>query len=53
MQKGGRMGDKSTNSLSEKLKKMSFKIKKLKTGTPPRIDIRSINLNLQRRSKSL
>lgn len=47
---GGRIGDKSSCSLSKRLKKLNFKIKRLKTGTPPRILLKSINfkkLNIQ------
>lgn len=42
---GGRSGDPSSNSLPYYLKSLSFKIKRLKTGTPPRIDKRSINFS--------
>merc|ERR1712216_373069 len=45
VQKGGRMGDKSISLLSEKLRCFPFRINRLKTGTPPRIDIKSINYN--------
>ncbi|QCI25813.1 tRNA uridine-5-carboxymethylaminomethyl(34) synthesis enzyme MnmG [Buchnera aphidicola] len=40
---GGRMNDSASMHLSKKLKKLPIKIKRLKTGTPPRIDIRTIN----------
>ncbi|WP_367672109.1 tRNA uridine-5-carboxymethylaminomethyl(34) synthesis enzyme MnmG [Buchnera aphidicola] len=42
---GGRINDNSSIILSKKLKELSFKIRRLKTGTPPRIDIRTINFN--------
>ncbi len=41
---GGRNGEKSSLGLSESLKKLGFKIGKLKTGTPPRLHKRSIDL---------
>ncbi len=41
---GGRIGEKSSILLSNKLKSFFPVIGRLKTGTPPRIDIRSINL---------
>ena len=39
----GRINEKPTTGLSEQLKKYNFKIGRLKTGTPPRLDARSIN----------
>jgi len=39
----GRYNEKPTTGLSEQLKKFNFKIGRLKTGTPPRLDSRSIN----------
>lgn len=42
---GGRLGDKSSVLLSEKFKSYFSLMGRLKTGTPPRIDIRSISLN--------
>ncbi|WP_367671525.1 tRNA uridine-5-carboxymethylaminomethyl(34) synthesis enzyme MnmG [Buchnera aphidicola] len=47
--KGGRINDKSSILLSKKLKFLPFKIKRLKTGTPPRICRKSINFkNLEK-----
>ncbi len=44
----GRINEKPTTGLSEQLKKYNFKIGRLKTGTPPRLDSRTINfLNLE------
>ncbi|CAL4041849.1 tRNA uridine 5-carboxymethylaminomethyl modification enzyme MnmG [Buchnera aphidicola (Takecallis arundicolens)] len=40
---GGRINDVTSIKLSERLKKLPLKIKRLKTGTPPRLDIRTIN----------
>ncbi len=42
---GGRGGDLPSNSLSESLKDLGFKIERLKTGTPPRIHKRSIDFS--------
>jgi len=42
---GGRSGEKSSIGLTEKLTKLGFKSGRMKTGTPPRIDGRSINYN--------
>ena len=39
----GRFNEKPTTGLSEQLKKLRFKIGRLKTGTPPRLDSRTIN----------
>jgi len=40
---GGRAGDAPSNRLSERLREMPFKVARLKTGTPPRIDGKSVN----------
>jgi len=39
----GRYNEKPTKGLSEQLKKYNFKMGRLKTGTPPRLDSRTIN----------
>ena len=39
----GRYNEKPTTGLSEELKKNNFQIGRLKTGTPPRLDSRTIN----------
>ena len=39
----GRYDEKPTTGLSDQLKKYQFKIGRLKTGTPPRLDARTIN----------
>ena len=51
----GRYNEKPSTGLSEQLKKYNFKIGRLKTGTPPRLDSRTINFtNLEeQRKKSL
>ena len=41
----GRYNEKPTTGLSDELKKLNFKIGRLKTGTPPRLDSRTINFN--------
>ncbi len=47
----GRYNEKPSTGLSEQLKKYRFKMGRLKTGTPPRLDSRSINFkNLEKQS---
>ena len=43
-QSGGRAGDPASNELAKSLRNKSFRISRLKTGTPPRIDSRSVDL---------
>ncbi|HKV97406.1 MAG TPA: tRNA uridine-5-carboxymethylaminomethyl(34) synthesis enzyme MnmG [Gammaproteobacteria bacterium] len=40
---GGRAGDPPANRLAKRLRELPFRVGRLKTGTPPRIDGRSIN----------
>lgn len=40
----GRMGEAPANLLSENLHLLGFRLGRFKTGTPPRIDIRTVNL---------
>ena len=40
---GGRAGDPPANALSKRLRELPFNVQRLKTGTPPRIDSRSID----------
>jgi tRNA uridine 5-carboxymethylaminomethyl modification enzyme len=40
---GGRFGEKASMGVTESLEKLGFQSGRLKTGTPPRIDIRSID----------
>jgi tRNA uridine 5-carboxymethylaminomethyl modification enzyme len=42
---GGRAGDSASIALSERLREMPFRVDRLKTGTPPRIDGRTINFD--------
>ena len=42
-QAGGRAGDPPSNKLSERLRDLPFKVGRLKTGTPPRIDGKTVN----------
>jgi tRNA uridine 5-carboxymethylaminomethyl modification enzyme len=44
--RGGRAGDPASISLAERLRELPLRIGRLKTGTPPRIDGRSVNFDL-------
>ena len=41
---GGRVGEPTSKHLSEQLFELGFEVDKMKTGTPPRIDARSVDL---------
>jgi tRNA uridine 5-carboxymethylaminomethyl modification enzyme len=43
---GGRAGDPPATVLAQKLREMPFRVDRLKTGTPPRIDARSVNFDI-------
>ena len=43
---GGRAGDPPANALSRRLRELPFRVSRLKTGTPPRIDGRSIDYSV-------
>ena len=43
---GGRAGDPPSNKLSQRLRALPFRVDRLKTGTPPRIDGRSIDFSV-------
>ncbi len=43
---GGRAGDMPSISLAKRLRELPFRVDRLKTGTPPRIDGRSINYDV-------
>ena len=40
---GGRAGDPPSIALADRLRELPFRVERLKTGTPPRIDARSVN----------
>jgi len=43
---GGRAGDPASNALSKRLRELPFNIDRLKTGTPPRIDGKSVDFSV-------
>jgi tRNA uridine 5-carboxymethylaminomethyl modification enzyme len=43
---GGRAGDPPSNVLAARLREMPFRVARLKTGTPPRIDGKSVDFNV-------
>lgn len=43
---GGRAGDPPSNSLSRRLRELPFNVERLKTGTPPRIDGKTIDYSV-------
>ena len=43
---GGRAGDPPSIGLAEKLRALPFRVDRLKTGTPPRIDARTVDFSL-------
>lgn len=43
---GGRAGDPTSTALAHKLREMPFRVDRLKTGTPPRIDSRSVDFSV-------
>ncbi len=48
---GGRIGEKNATGITEQLVKEGFESKRLKTGTPPRIDGRSLNYEQMNQQK--
>jgi tRNA uridine 5-carboxymethylaminomethyl modification enzyme len=44
--KGGRAGDPPSIALADRLRDMPFRVDRLKTGTPPRLDIRTLDLSI-------
>ncbi|WP_081195031.1 tRNA uridine-5-carboxymethylaminomethyl(34) synthesis enzyme MnmG [Halomonas sp. BC1] len=43
--RGGRAGDPPSNALAERLRALPFHVDRLKTGTPPRIDAKSVDFS--------
>ena len=43
---GGRAGDAPANALAQRLQELPFNVGRLKTGTPPRIDARSVDFSV-------
>ena len=43
---GGRAGDAPANALAQRLRELPFNVGRLKTGTPPRIDARSVDFSV-------
>ncbi|QIW10430.1 tRNA uridine-5-carboxymethylaminomethyl(34) synthesis enzyme MnmG [Francisella sp. LA112445] len=43
---GGRAGDQPSNALAARLRALPFRVDRLKTGTPPRIDRRSVDFSV-------
>ncbi|RMG35362.1 MAG: tRNA uridine-5-carboxymethylaminomethyl(34) synthesis enzyme MnmG, partial [Gammaproteobacteria bacterium] len=43
---GGRAGDPPANALARRLRELPFTVERLKTGTPPRIDKRSVDFSV-------
>ncbi len=49
--KGGRMGEKSSEGITEQLVSFGFRADRMKTGTPPRVDGRTLNYALMEEQK--
>ncbi|MCC5884634.1 MAG: tRNA uridine-5-carboxymethylaminomethyl(34) synthesis enzyme MnmG [Halomonas sp.] len=43
--RGGRAGDPPSNALASRLRELPFRVDRLKTGTPPRLDAKSIDFS--------
>jgi len=48
---GGRISEPASYSISDQLKNLGFKVGRMKTGTPPRIDRRTINFSILEEQK--
>ncbi|MDN6320317.1 MAG: tRNA uridine-5-carboxymethylaminomethyl(34) synthesis enzyme MnmG [Marinobacter sp.] len=46
---GGRAGDAPANALAKRLRELPFNVGRLKTGTPPRIDARSVDFSVMQK----
>ncbi|RTR05663.1 tRNA uridine-5-carboxymethylaminomethyl(34) synthesis enzyme MnmG [Halomonas nitroreducens] len=44
--RGGRAGDPPSNALAERLRALPFRVDRLKTGTPPRLDAKSVDFSV-------
>ncbi|WP_010625964.1 tRNA uridine-5-carboxymethylaminomethyl(34) synthesis enzyme MnmG [Halomonas sp. KM-1] len=44
--RGGRAGDPPSNALASRLRELPFRVDRLKTGTPPRLDARSVDFSM-------
>lgn len=49
---GGRAGDPPANTLAARLRELPFNVRRLKTGTPPRIDGRTVNFKILQAQQS-
>jgi tRNA uridine 5-carboxymethylaminomethyl modification enzyme len=49
---GGRAGEKSVTHLAEQMEQLGLRVDRFKTGTPPRIDGRSVNFSRLQRQES-
>lgn len=49
--KGGRMGDKASYGITEQLESFGLESGRMKTGTPPRVDARSLNYDVMEEQK--
>ncbi|UJF19331.1 tRNA uridine-5-carboxymethylaminomethyl(34) synthesis enzyme MnmG [Vibrio sp. SS-MA-C1-2] len=45
---GGRAGDPPSNSLAQRLRELPLRVDRLKTGTPPRIDARTVDFSVMK-----
>ena len=43
---GGRAGDPPSNALAQRLRELPFRVERLKTGTPPRIDAKTVDFSV-------
>ncbi len=48
---GGRIGEEASNGLSDRMKEMGFEVEKLKTGTPMRVEGKSIDFSVLQEQK--
>ena len=46
---GGRAGDAPANALAQRLRELPFNVGRLKTGTPPRIDARTVDFSVMQK----